>query len=64
VLTRLLADGAHPPTWRALAQLGARETLFEPPEAFANINTRQDLAEAASRLAARRPFPGHPGGLR
>jgi molybdopterin-guanine dinucleotide biosynthesis protein A len=54
VLTGLLANGAHPPTWRTLLELGARETLFEPPEAFANINTREDLAEAERRLHAPR----------
>ena len=39
-----LAGGAHPPTWQMLERLGARKVLFEPPEAFANINTRDDLA--------------------
>lgn len=49
-----LAGGAHPPTWQVLERLGARKVFFEPPKAFANINTRDDLAvvEAArSRLA-------------
>ena len=49
-----LAGGAHPPTWQVLERLGARKVLFERSEAFANINTRDDLAavEAArSRLA-------------
>jgi molybdopterin-guanine dinucleotide biosynthesis protein A len=39
-----LAGGAPPPTWRVLEQLGARKVLFEPPEAFTNVNSRQDLA--------------------
>jgi molybdopterin-guanine dinucleotide biosynthesis protein A len=52
-LERRLAGGAHPPTWRALLELGAREVLFEPPEAFANVNTREDLAALAAR-------PGQP----
>jgi molybdopterin-guanine dinucleotide biosynthesis protein A len=39
-----LADGAHPPTWQLLERLGARKVLFEHPEAFANVNTRDDLA--------------------
>ena len=39
-----LAGGAHPPTWQVLERLGARKVFFEPPEAFANINTRDDLA--------------------
>lgn len=46
-----LKDGAHPPTWRVLDSLGARRVRFEPPEAFANLNTREDLARAAARLA-------------
>jgi molybdopterin-guanine dinucleotide biosynthesis protein A len=48
-LTRLLAGGAHPPTWRTLLELGAREVPFEPPEAFANINTREELAALATK---------------
>jgi molybdopterin-guanine dinucleotide biosynthesis protein A len=39
-----LAGGAHPPTWQVLERLGARKLFFEPPEVFANINTRDDLA--------------------
>lgn len=39
-----LAGGAHPPTWQVLERLGARKVFFEPPEAFANINTPADLA--------------------
>lgn len=46
-----LAGGAHPPTWRVLEQVGARKVLFEPPEAFTNVNTRDDLAT----LEAMRP---------
>jgi molybdopterin-guanine dinucleotide biosynthesis protein A len=44
-----LAAGAHPPTWEVLERLGARRVLFEPPEAFANINTREDLSAAEAR---------------
>jgi molybdopterin-guanine dinucleotide biosynthesis protein A len=46
-----LAGGAHPPTWRVLEGLGAARVHFEPPEAFANLNTREDLlrAQAAKR---------------
>jgi molybdopterin-guanine dinucleotide biosynthesis protein A len=53
-----LADGAHPPTWQVLERLGARKVSFDAPEAFANINTRDDLAAAAAARAAaegRRP---------
>ena len=44
VVREALAGGAHPPTWQVLERLGARKVLFERPEAFANINTRDDLA--------------------
>lgn len=39
-----LVGGAHPPTWQLLERLGARKVLFDCPEAFANVNTRDDLA--------------------
>jgi molybdenum cofactor guanylyltransferase len=48
-----LANGAHPPTWQMLERLGARKVMFERPEAFANINTRDDLAALETRR--RRP---------
>ena len=38
-----LASGAHPPTWQMLERLGARKVSFDRPEAFANVNTREDL---------------------
>jgi molybdenum cofactor guanylyltransferase len=44
VVRDALAGGAHPPTWQMLERLGARKVLFDRPEAFANINTRDDLA--------------------
>ncbi len=50
-LTEALKDGAHPPTWRMLENLGAAQVRFDPPEAFANINTREDLDLAARRFA-------------
>jgi molybdopterin-guanine dinucleotide biosynthesis protein A len=62
-LALTLAGGAHPPTWRVLQDIGARTVLFEPPEAFASVNTREDLALAAARLKARRAFRGGPGVL-
>ena len=49
-----LAGGAHPPTWQMLERLGARKVLFDRPEAFANVNTRDDLA-AIDAAPARRP---------
>jgi molybdopterin-guanine dinucleotide biosynthesis protein A len=39
-----LRDGAHPPTWQMLERIGARKVFFDAPEAFANVNTREDLA--------------------
>jgi len=50
-----LRDGAHPPTWQMLERIGARKVLFDDPEAFANINTREDLAavQARARKAGR-----------
>ncbi len=47
-----LAGGAHPPTWQVLEALGARKVAFDDPAAFANVNTRDDLA-AVSQLRAR-----------
>lgn len=49
VVRDALAGGAHPPTWQLLERLGAHKVLFEHPEAFANINTRDDLAAVAAR---------------
>jgi molybdopterin-guanine dinucleotide biosynthesis protein A len=54
IVRAALADGAHPPTWQLLEQIGARKLLFDDPAAFANINTRDDLAAAeAARTGAR-----------
>jgi len=50
-LTEAMAGGAHPPTWRTLESLGAVQVRFDPPEAFANVNTCEDLDLAAKRLA-------------
>jgi molybdenum cofactor guanylyltransferase len=52
-LAAALAGGAHPPTWRMLESLGARHVYFEDPAAFANLNTREDLAAVAARFVAR-----------
>jgi molybdenum cofactor guanylyltransferase len=51
-VTAALADGAHPPTWQLLESLGAAHVRFENAEAFANVNTRADLAAIASRFAS------------
>lgn len=52
-VTSALADGAHPPTWRMLEEIGAVKLRVEPPQAFANINTREDLARVEAEHAAR-----------
>ena len=49
-LTDALKDGAHPATWRVLDGLGAKRVRFDPPEAFANLNTREDLARVAEQF--------------
>jgi len=45
-----LAGGAHPPTWRVLESIGAMHVRFPDAAAFANLNTRADLAAIAERL--------------
>jgi molybdopterin-guanine dinucleotide biosynthesis protein A len=46
-----LEGGAHPPTWRLLQALGATRVRFADEAAFANVNTRADLAAIAARIA-------------
>jgi molybdopterin-guanine dinucleotide biosynthesis protein A len=53
-VTAALADGAHPPTWRLLESLGAVRVAFADAAAFANVNTRADLAAVAARLGYQR----------
>jgi molybdenum cofactor guanylyltransferase len=50
VVTRALAGGAHPATWRVLDSIGAVRVRFEAAHAFANINTRADLEAIAGKL--------------
>jgi molybdopterin-guanine dinucleotide biosynthesis protein A len=50
-VTAALEGGAHPPTWRLLQTLGVTRVRFEDEPAFANVNTRADLAAIAARLA-------------
>ncbi|HYL72175.1 MAG TPA: molybdenum cofactor guanylyltransferase, partial [Candidatus Dormibacteraeota bacterium] len=45
-----LENGAHPPTWSVLENLGAVQVYFEDANAFANLNTPADLAALAARL--------------
>jgi molybdopterin-guanine dinucleotide biosynthesis protein A len=49
-LTEALANGAHPATWLMLERIGAVRVRFPVAEAFANVNTRQDLAALAGRI--------------
>jgi len=53
-----LTQGRHPATWMMLEKLGARRVYFQQAAAFANINTRADLTDLASRLeqAGARPM--------
>ncbi|MGZ3366425.1 MAG: molybdenum cofactor guanylyltransferase [Caulobacteraceae bacterium] len=50
LLETAVAGGAHPPTWRTLQSLGAARVRFDEPAAFANVNTREDLAAIAARI--------------
>ena len=45
-----VADGAHPPTWRMLQAVNAEPVRFDDAGAFANVNTREELAALAARL--------------
>lgn len=45
-----LEGGKHPPTWRLLQDLDAKKIRFDDADAFANINTRADLAAIAGRF--------------
>jgi molybdopterin-guanine dinucleotide biosynthesis protein A len=45
-----LEGGNHPPTWRLLESVGALRIRFDDAAAFANINTRADLAAIADRF--------------
>lgn len=52
-LREALAGGAHPPTWRTLERLGAVKVPFADPLAFANANTRAELAALEAGRARR-----------
>lgn len=49
LITAALGGGAHPPTWRVLEEAGAVKVRVDPPELFANLNTREDLARLEAR---------------
>lgn len=48
-----LSGGAHPATWRLLEEAGAVKMPVDPPELFANLNTRDDLARLEARFYQR-----------
>jgi len=50
LVERAVAGGRHPPTWRVLDELAAARVRFDAPAAFANVNTRDDLAALQARL--------------
>jgi molybdopterin-guanine dinucleotide biosynthesis protein A len=50
VVAAALAGGAHPPTWRVLESIGALHVPFPDASAFANLNTRAELASIAERF--------------
>jgi molybdopterin-guanine dinucleotide biosynthesis protein A len=52
-LEAALAGGAHPATWRMLDSIGAQRVRFGEPRAFANLNTREELAAIAERFERR-----------
>ena len=49
-----LEGGAHPPTWQVLERVGARKIRFDSPAAFANLNTREDLAAVEAQRSRSR----------
>jgi molybdopterin-guanine dinucleotide biosynthesis protein A len=52
-----LADGRHPATWMVLDRVAAKRVAFSRAEAFANVNTRLELAAVAERLQAEQAQP-------
>jgi molybdopterin-guanine dinucleotide biosynthesis protein A len=52
-LTEALAAGEHPATWRMLESIGAVSVPFGSADAFANVNTREELAALAARAHQR-----------
>jgi molybdopterin-guanine dinucleotide biosynthesis protein A len=54
--------GAHPPTWRLLENLGARQLLVDPPLLFSNINTRDDLARLETLFYQGKNVASNPAG--
>jgi molybdopterin-guanine dinucleotide biosynthesis protein A len=49
-----IAGGRHPATWRVLEELGAVRVPIEPASAFANVNTREELAAVAAGFTSDR----------
>jgi molybdopterin-guanine dinucleotide biosynthesis protein A len=56
-LRAALAGGQHPATWRMLEKVGAQRVRFPNRDDFANINTRDDLADLSNRLLAQAASP-------
>ena len=50
-LEAAIANGEHPAVWRLLDEIGAVRVPFDDAEAFANLNTRDDLERVQARLA-------------
>lgn len=50
-VSEALQGGNHPPTWRLLQSVGAVRVRFADAAAFANINTRADLAAIHQRYS-------------
>jgi molybdenum cofactor guanylyltransferase len=53
LVEKALAGGGHPATWRVLEEAGAVKLRMDPPELFANLNTRDDLARLEGRFYQR-----------
>jgi molybdopterin-guanine dinucleotide biosynthesis protein A len=47
-LEAAIAGGEHPAVWRLLDEINAVRVRFDDAEAFANLNTREDLARIAA----------------
>jgi molybdenum cofactor guanylyltransferase len=47
-LEAAIAGGEHPAVWRLLDEIGAVRVPFDDAEAFANLNTREDLQRIAA----------------
>jgi molybdopterin-guanine dinucleotide biosynthesis protein A len=62
VVAAAIGGGAHPPTWRVLEELEAVTLRVDPPELFANLNTRDDLARLEAIYCQRYSSASKPAG--